>query len=179
MRGGVLGRDGEVLRRTMRANDTPDQFEVPRQLVERGWSLQWVATSCHGESKQANVNNHMAQGWRPVPASRCPGLYHPENYNGPIERGGLMLCERPDELTLQALNEGRFEADRQRNNQQAEFYDVEHIIEEGAMVHRGGYEASSARNDSRGVARPKMKRALEGAPTALYPQRSLAVGDED
>ena len=39
-------------------------------------------------------------------SSQADGWYHPKGYNGPIERDGLMLMERPAAMTQEAINDG-------------------------------------------------------------------------
>lgn len=176
---GVRGRDGEILTRSYRSDDLPSQFDVPAQFQEPGWSLQWVRVSTLNEPDAKSYNEHYANGWRPVPASRIPDQFNQNSGAEHVVRDGLMLMERPDSLTREATEEARGNARRQKHNTAAEFTGVEKILESGQSIHRGGFEAPSAENDSRGQAKPRLNRTVEGSPTALYPQRQYAVGDEE
>ncbi len=98
----VEGRGGEVLSRTR--TYVGDIFEIPKELTEPGWSLQWNAVSISGNSEILLDQNHMMHqnGWRPVPAERYAGTLVPKGSTGPIIRGQQMLMERPQTLTDEA-----------------------------------------------------------------------------
>ncbi len=174
---GFVGRNGETLVRNNRSNTQADQFELPRGMMESGWSYQWVRTSCHGKPDPSNVNAHMENGWRPVNSSQADGWYHPKGYKGPIERDGLTLMERPAAMTQEAINDGIKAARNQRHQQSKAFAAVDAML-----VETGGadaaFAAADAEHDHRGVARPMLKRTVEGIPGNMYPQRELALGDE-
>lgn len=179
-RPGILearGRDGEILTRGNRF-DPVDQFELPREMIEKGWTYQWVRKSCIGKDDPANLTNHHMNAWRPVPASRCPGHFHEHSYTGAIERDGLILMERPTSLEHQARADDLNKARRQKHNQAAEFNGVDRMLEETPGAH-AGFAVSSAETDSRGVARPILNRSIEAAPTDAYPKREYAIGDDD
>jgi len=101
----VTGRDGEVLSRTR--TQVGDIFEIPQDMVPKGWSLQWNAISISGNSDIILDFNHMMHqnGWRAVPAERYAGTLVPKGSKGPIIRGQQMLMERPLALTLEAQQE--------------------------------------------------------------------------
>ena len=44
-------------------------------------------------------------GWRPVPAERHDGIFMPIGQRGPIRRDGMVLEERPIQLTKEAQEE--------------------------------------------------------------------------
>lgn len=103
----VRGRNGENLTRTRATNS--DFYFVPEEIVPQGWKYQWNAVSVLGKPHTNETIKMYAQGWRPVPAGRHPGLYMPEgtNANAAIEVDGLRLEERPLELCEEAEAEGR------------------------------------------------------------------------
>ncbi len=175
----VRGRNGEILSRTYRADDLPSQFDIPQQYQEPGWSLQWVRVSTLNEPDSQSYNEHYANGWRPVPAGRVPDQFNAQSGAEHVVRQGLMLMERPESLTKEAIEESRSAAYRQKHNTAAEFTGVEKILEGGRSIHHGAFVPPSKETDSRGKATPKLNRTLEGSPTALYPQRQYAVGDEE
>lgn len=177
-RGEARGRDGQILTRNNRTNDVADQFDVPVHMRERGWDLQWVRQTCYGKDDPQNVQNHYENGWRPVPSSRWPGYFHPKEYAGPVNREGLMLMERPMTLTTQAVNDGIDAAKRQRRNQSASFQGIDKMLDE-THGRDAGFEAADANTDSKGKARPMLRRGVEKAPLSSYPARTLAVGNED
>jgi hypothetical protein len=107
-RGGpVYGRDGELLSRKRTA--VGDPFDIPANLIEPGWELQWIAISVVGNTEvvmDQNLNM-LENGWRPVPASRFPGRFMPggTSPSAHIVRGGQGLYERPKQLCDEARAE--------------------------------------------------------------------------
>lgn len=101
----VTGRNGEILSR--RRTGTGDIFDVPADLIPKGWAYQWCAISIVGNTEILMDQNLMFQenGWRPVPASRYPGRYMPAGHQGSIIRGQQMLMERPEALVAEAKAE--------------------------------------------------------------------------
>jgi len=91
----------------MRPDSGGDIFE--RVKAPPGWVFQWNAlTALNKELTEIHQNmsiDFYENGWRPVPASRFPGVYTPPGYEGAIIVKGMRLEERPSELTRQALRE--------------------------------------------------------------------------
>jgi hypothetical protein len=98
----VKGRDGEDLSRSV--NVSGDPFEVPANLIPKGWRYQWNTVSVVGNAEVARRHalTMYGQGWRPVPAKRHPGLFTPHGYDGDIVVEGLRLEERPEALCQEA-----------------------------------------------------------------------------
>lgn len=99
----VRGRNGEVLTRKRSGTHDPYEGAVPPP----GWKYQWNAVSVIG-NKEIMMDQSLEMeenGWRPVPASRHPGLFMPVGSTGSIIRGGLRLDERPEELDNEAREE--------------------------------------------------------------------------
>jgi len=101
----VTGRDGEVLSRTR--TQVGDIFEIPQDMIPKGWSYQWNSVSIAGNSELLLDQNHMMHqnGWRPVPAERYAGTLVPKGSKGNIIRGQQILMERPMALTIEAQQE--------------------------------------------------------------------------
>lgn len=98
--GVVIGRNGEELRR----NKThKDEYHIPDQWKENGWSYQWNRVSVHGWEDRSEQIKMQDNGWRIVPASRF-GLDREEDGDY-IRRNGLVLMERPQILTDEANHE--------------------------------------------------------------------------
>lgn len=114
----VLGRDGEMLERR-RPQSNQDIFE--RAQAPHGWSYQWNAVTAMNkeiaEIHQGTIVDLYENGWRPVPASRHPGIWTAPGYDGAIIVGGQRLEERPAELTRQALKEDEIRAKAQLRDQ--------------------------------------------------------------
>jgi hypothetical protein len=98
----VKGRNGEMLSRGKAGNSDP--FDIPEGIVPQGWRYQWNTVSVIGNAEVARRHNltMYAQGWRPVPANRHPGMFMPLNHEGAIEIEGMRLEERPEELCREA-----------------------------------------------------------------------------
>jgi hypothetical protein len=99
----IVGRDGKLLSRKRGSNT--DRFHIPTHLVPDGWSYEWKRESLYGQEDTAHMMHMAENGWRPVMASAHPGLFMPEGYEGAIRRDGMVLCERPIELTEEAQAE--------------------------------------------------------------------------
>lgn len=106
-RGGavVQGRNGEEL--TRKRTSVGDPFNIPDELIEPGWEMQWIAQTVVGNAEVVMDQNltMLENGWRPVPATRFPGRFMPAGYTNQIVRGGQGLYERPKVLCEEARAE--------------------------------------------------------------------------
>lgn len=114
----VMGRNGEELTRA-RPNAGGDLFE--RVKAPPGWDYQWNAITAVNKELE-EIHKGMAvdfyeNGWRPVPASRHPGVWTPNGYEGAIIVKGQRLEERPSELGRQARFEDEARAKAQLRDQ--------------------------------------------------------------
>ena len=114
----VYDREGNELRR-MRPEAGGDIFD--RVRPPPGWSYQWNAVSAVNkeliEIHQGVAIDMYENGWRPVPASRHPGVYTAPGYDGAIIVKGQRLEERPIQLTQEALREEEMRAKAQLRDQ--------------------------------------------------------------
>lgn len=99
-----------------------DKFYVHPGDIPDGMSYQWIAVTVMGFQQTQSLASFDMNGWRPVPISRYPGRYAPisKKSSDPIIIEGLMLVERPIELTVEARTEEVMEARnliRTRNEQ--------------------------------------------------------------
>lgn len=101
----VVGRDGKALSRKRGGN--VDRFYIPPHIVPYGWTYEWKRESLFGQEDTAHLIHMQENGWRPVMAETHPGYFMPEGYKGAIRRDGLIMMERPAELTEEARNEER------------------------------------------------------------------------
>lgn len=90
-----------------RKGGATDRLHVPKELIPVGMDYQWVTDSVLGQPDVQTRMNYEANGWEAVPASRHPGLFMPVGHTGEINVGGLVLMERPIELTMEAREEER------------------------------------------------------------------------
>ena len=99
----VIGRNGKVLSRK-RGNNI-DKFHVPAHLIPPGWDYEWKRETILGQEDSAHMRSMSENGWTPVDASAHPGYFMADTYTGPIRRDGMLLMERPLELTKEARQE--------------------------------------------------------------------------
>lgn len=160
--GEVLGRDGEILRRNR--NFSANQFELPDHIKEPGWSYQWNTASVYGQPNPAEINRMLDNGWRFVSASnpRFKSFFGADATTDRIELDGLVLMERPQTLTNEALSEMRKAADDQYMRQ-FERADTDMNLPEG-------YKAT----------RRKIKKGdPEKVDPDLYPERRARIPDDN
>lgn len=77
-----------------------NRFDIDMDRKPEGMSYQWIATTVLGKDNREALIAMQQNGWTPVPAGRHPELTgaKPDDQS-PIERGGQMLHERPQEIT--------------------------------------------------------------------------------
>ncbi len=116
-------RDGTIIRRQS-VSDDGSKYGVPAHIIEthkaEGFDLEWKRTKVFGEVQHQYIAQTARGGWEAVQAERWPGIFLPEGATGAIEIDGLMLMERPIELSLEARREdkdaAREAANRSRRN---------------------------------------------------------------
>jgi hypothetical protein len=80
----------------------PDDFYVDQNAVPEGWSYEWKRKSVWGQEDPAYQVQLARMGWDPVPADRHPSYMPDTGTYATIERKGMILMERPKELTDEA-----------------------------------------------------------------------------
>ncbi len=111
----VIGRNGEELVR-MRPEAGGDLYEKVH-CPDPDYTYQWNAISALGKEMDEQELQMYANGWRPVPASRHPGIYSAPGFEGQIVVKGLRLEERPKTLTQEAMYEDHMRAQKQTRDQ--------------------------------------------------------------
>ncbi len=161
-------RDGNPISR--QRDNTIDQFDIPAHLKEDGWDYQWNVKSVLGEEKMAAQIRDAENGWRPVPSDRAgfQGRFMPPGYKGPIERDGLVLCERPMLLTEQARQEDRYNANAQRMQNRERF---------GLPSVPDGFDDHHPSLGKFGKGKPGVRVGIEGAPSPDG-KYQMAIDDE-
>ncbi len=93
-------------------DEAPDDFFIPSADIPSGWTYEWKRKTLLGQEDPAYQVQLAQKGWEPVPAYRHPS-YMPVGWKGAtIERKGMILMERPLEITEEARN---FELRKARN----------------------------------------------------------------
>ncbi len=92
-------------RRRRAAAISEDRFYFPVEQIPEGSSYEWKRYSINGMEDPFYIAAMREQGWEPVDPKRHIG-YLPADYKEPhIIRDGLILMERPIELTQEARSE--------------------------------------------------------------------------
>jgi hypothetical protein len=73
-----------------------DKFACPP--APDGWSYEWKMKAVMGWEDPSHYNRIASGGWETVEAKRHPEMM-PKGAVGAIEREGMLLCERPQEIT--------------------------------------------------------------------------------
>lgn len=93
--------------------ESEDQFWLPIDEIPEDTTYEWKRISVMGQEDPFYLARQREQGWEPVRADRHPN-WLPPGYDQPhIIKGGLILMERPKELTDEARREERQLAKKQ------------------------------------------------------------------
>src|SRR5262245_23994540 len=112
----AYNRAGQPIQRTA-AETGVDTFFVQPGVKPQGWSWEWKRETVNGQSDPMYMSQLQQVGWEPVMYESYPGIFAPRfdsNGNetkGPVRRGGLMLMERAQVLTDEALADERRKAE--------------------------------------------------------------------
>jgi hypothetical protein len=79
-----------------------DEFYIPLEAIPEGWTYEWKRRSVLGQEDAAHQVALARLGWEPVPASRHPSFMPDGGKHAVIERKGMILMERPVEITNEA-----------------------------------------------------------------------------
>lgn len=79
-------------------------YDLDKWYVEAppGWSYEWKTLTVWNKEFPAYQNSLLRRGWEPVPAARHRDKVHPDYRGEVIIQEGLILMERPLELTIRA-----------------------------------------------------------------------------
>jgi hypothetical protein len=76
-----------------------DDFYIDASVIPSGWSYEWKRRLVYNQ-EDPSYQVHLARmGWEPVPASRHPEMMPAGSSDRTIERKGMILMERPQEIT--------------------------------------------------------------------------------
>ena len=92
-------RAAEIRNNTSDLDDGVDEFATPP--APDGWSYEWKRKSSMNMEDISHMNHVRRKGWTPVPVERHPEMMQ-LGAEGSIERKGMLLMERPEEITLDA-----------------------------------------------------------------------------
>ena len=130
-------------------DDGTDEFFVEPGIIPDGWTYEWKTKTVLGAEDPAHQVKLARDGWEAVPASRHPDMM-PAGYKGvEITRKGMVLMERPSEITDEV---------RQMENRRARLQ-VRAKEEQLAAAPAGHFERSNKGNDL-----AKVKKGYEAMP---------------
>ena len=130
--------------------DSTDRFAIDTSIVPDGWSYEWKRKTIYNQEDPAYQIRLADGGWTPVPANRDArhAALMPFGNFATIERDGMILMERPKELTDEAKD---IEYRRARNQVRAKEAQLS-ATPDGTMT----------REDAR--VRPTVKKSYEAMP---------------
>lgn len=94
-------------------DDGVDEFYIPQHLIPDGWSYEWKRRTVLNQEDPAYQVSLARKGWEPVPASRHPEMMPSGASYNDIERKGMVLMERPKDITDEAIDIEKRNARRQ------------------------------------------------------------------
>lgn len=103
----VDSETGEVFTRRSRMSGGMNQFDVPLDLQDTGWTYEFKTTTVMNQPVEASYSMAAHEGgWRPVEAKGKWLRMCPPGYTGrTIERDGQILMTRPKHLDTEARQE--------------------------------------------------------------------------
>ena len=78
-----------------------DEFYIDPRIIPEGWDYNWKRESIAGQIDDDHLVEMCMAGWEPVDVKRHPHMM-PVGYTGPIRKKGMILMERPMEITNMA-----------------------------------------------------------------------------
>ena len=98
-------RAAEIREHSSGSSEDGDKFWIDPDTVPEGWSYEWKVRTVLNAENPAHQLELQRRGWTPVPANRHPEKM-PAGWKGQtIEMDGMILMERPKEITDEAINE--------------------------------------------------------------------------
>ena len=97
-----------------------DEFYIPADAIPDGWTYEWKRRLVQGQEDPAYQVALARTGWEPVPCRRHPEMM-PANWKGEtIERKGMVLMQRPAEITARVEELDRRKARNQVKAKEAQ-----------------------------------------------------------
>lgn len=83
-------------------DDGVDEFAAPPP--PEGWAYEWKRHSIVNQEDRTHMTSLRHKGWEPVSTSRHPEMMPEGSGNEPIMRKGMILMERPKEISDEVRN---------------------------------------------------------------------------
>lgn len=97
-----------------------DDFYINPAEIPDGWTYEWKRKTIAGQEDPAYAVALARMGWEPVPADRHPSMMPTGGKYATIERKGMVLMERPKELSDEARMIELKKARQQVNNKKSQ-----------------------------------------------------------
>lgn len=97
-----------------------DEFYIDPTDIPPGWSYEWKRHTVAGAEDPSYAVSLARKGWEPVPVDRLPHLMPASSKDQYVTRKGMILMERPAELTDEARNIEERRARLQVRNKEAQ-----------------------------------------------------------
>lgn len=97
-----------------------DDFFVEPDKIPNGWTYEWKRFTIYNQEDPSYQVQLRRQGWEPVPSERHPEMMPIGSTEEKIIRKGMMLMERPTEITneIRRIDQKRAKAQVQVKEQQ-------------------------------------------------------------
>jgi hypothetical protein len=96
-----------------------DEYAIDPRIIPDGWSYEWKAREVLGQEQVSYMVGIQQRGWEAVPTSRHPEMMpRGHDLSAAIERKGMVLMERPLEITKEAQQIERNRARSQMNQKE-------------------------------------------------------------
>ena len=95
-------RSAELRGHLKNLDQGPDDFYVDPASIPDGWSYEWKRKTVYGAEDHTYAIQLLQAGWEPVPTSRHPEMMPVNSTSAIIERKGMILMERPADITAEA-----------------------------------------------------------------------------
>jgi hypothetical protein len=106
-------RAAELREHRWAMDEGTDEFRIALDLIPDGWDYEWKRKLLLGQEDPAYQVQLARNGWEAVPADRHPEMMPSTGNFAVIERKGMILMERPKEITEEVRS-----ADLRRARQQ-------------------------------------------------------------
>lgn len=100
--------------------DGVDEFYIDSSIVPDGWSYEWKTKFIFNQEQQSSMMAYRQGGWEEVPTSRHPNMMPLGSEEPFIIRKGMVLMERPSEITAEARQREARKAAQQVSGKEAQ-----------------------------------------------------------
>jgi hypothetical protein len=92
-------RAAEIMGNINDLDEGEDEFYIDQKDVPDGWTYEWKRLTLLNKEDPSYTTQLERKGWEPVPAKRHPSYMPTNSSDAIIERKGMILMERPKEIT--------------------------------------------------------------------------------